>query len=177
MTEPARCDASDGLDLLRERLVRTPGVILESLAEEHGISLRRVVACLPGEMRVEVPGGCFQDVMGDVAGWGSVTFIVHTADGVFEFQGAVPSGSEGRGYFNLQQASGIGGHIRADRCAAIVFLRRPFMGKATASIQFFNHEGGSMFKIFVGRGVDGELCPEQLERFDALGQRFGGTTS
>ncbi|CAG0984998.1 Intracellular heme transport protein HutX [Myxococcaceae bacterium] len=168
---------SASLDALREQLARNPGVILESIAEKHGVPLRTVVDCLPDEMRTEVPGRHFVAVLDEVKDWGPVTVIVHTHDGIFEFGGPLPPGSEGRGFYNLEGKTGFGGHLRANRCDTIVFLRRPFMGKQTVSLQFFNAEGGSMFKVFLGRDEKGELRSDQIERFDALERRLTGSGS
>jgi hypothetical protein len=161
-------------ETLRAELLRNPAVILESAAESHGVPLRTAVECLPAEMRAFVPGHHFAPILHEVSDWGPVTVIVHTADGIFEFAGPLPHGSEGRGFFNLQGGGGFGGHLRPMRCAAIAFLRRPFMGKKTASLQFFNPEGGSMFKIFLGRDEAGELRADQVQRFEALERRLTG---
>ena len=161
------------LDLLRERLARQPGGVLEVVADEVGVSLRTVVGCLPAEMHSEVAGDHFCEVMEEVATWGPVTFIVHTPDGVFEFAGPLPKGRPGQGFYNLKGEGALSGHLRSNRCRSIVFLRRPFLGKETASIQFFNESGGSMFKIFVGRDASGELRADQLARFAALEARLG----
>jgi hypothetical protein len=70
-------------------------------------------------------------------------FIVHTPSIVLECEGAIPPGEFGRGYFNLHGDSPIGGHIKADRCTPIAFVRRPFMGRESCSIrsiQFFDQE-------------------------------------
>jgi putative heme iron utilization protein len=40
------------------------------------------------------------------------------------------------------------------------------------SIQFFNEEGGSMFKVFVGRDENRALKPDQVERFEQLKARL-----
>lgn len=164
----ASTHTTDSLHALREHLAHHPGGILESLAEEHGVPLRTVIGCLPEAMHAEVSGDRFCEILGEIASWGPVTLIVHTADGVFEFGGSLPAGSLGRGFFNLQGKEGLSGHLRHERCRSIVFLRRPFMGKQTASIQFFNDAGGAMFKIFLGRDASGELRTDQLARFDAL---------
>lgn len=168
----AQIQTGEALAALRTRLTSRAGGVLESVAAEHGVSLRTVVGCLPQEMWRETGGERFCEVMAEVADWGPVTLIVHTQDGVFEFSGPLPAGSLGHGFFNLHGTGGLSGHLRAERCASIVFLRRPFMGKRTASIQFFNGAGGAMFKIFVGRDAEGELSASQLERFDALEQRL-----
>jgi heme iron utilization protein len=93
---------------------------------------------------------------------------VHTPDIVLECAGKIPPGAFGRGYFNLHGDSPIGGHIRAENCKHIVFVMRPFMGRASRSLQFFNSAGEAMFKIFVRRDSDRNLVREQVERFDAL---------
>jgi len=171
----AQTAPSSPLAPLREQLARNPGVVLEMLTEKYGVPLRTVIDCLPAHMHAEVPGSHFVAVLDELKEWGPVTFIVHTPDGVFEFAGPLPPGSEGRGFFNLDGQNGFGGHLRPNRCASIVFLQRPFMGKETASLQFLNPEGGAMFKIFLGRDEQGELRRDQLERYDELRRRLGGT--
>jgi len=58
--------------------------------------------------------------------------------------------------------------LKAENCTHIAFVSRPFMGRASRSLQFFNGAGEAMFKIFVRRDEKRELLPEQLARFDAL---------
>lgn len=166
MNEPA--PTTDVLRSLRAQLARSPHGVLEQVAEEHGVPLRTVIECLPQEMHSAASGDRFCEVMGEVSPWGPVTLIVHTPDGIFEFAGAVPDGSLRRGFHDLSADRGFGGHLRAECCHSIVFLRRPFMGKQTASLQFLDEAGGATFKIFVGRDESGELRADQLARFDAL---------
>jgi len=73
---------------------------------------------------------------------GRVTLIVHTDDAIFEFTGEIPAGEIGRGYFNLMRPKGLRGHLRHERCDAIAFVERPFMGKSSAFIAFINIDGG-----------------------------------
>lgn len=167
-----RLPASEPLAALREQLARQPGGILEQVAEQHGLPLRTVVECLPAAMRGELAGDRFCEILEAVSGWGPVRLIVHTTDGVFEFSGPLPRGQLGRGFYNLQGEGALSGHLRADRCRSIVVVRRPFMGKQTASLQFFNEAGSAMFKIFLGRDAAGELRADQLARLDALEQRL-----
>lgn len=164
---------SEQIAALRELLARQPGGILEQVAEQHGLALRTVVECLPEAMRSELPGDRFCEIFEEITAWGPVRLIVHTADGVFEFSGPLPPGKLGRGYYNLQGDGALSGHLRADRCSSIVVVRRPFMGKQTASLQFFNEAGGAMFKVFLGRDAAGELRADQLEQLAALEQRLG----
>jgi hypothetical protein len=157
---------------LRSRLAADPGVVFETAAREHGVSLRAVVEALPTQMRRFARGTAFVEVMNDVANWGDVTFIVHSDDGVIEFSGPVPSGTLAQGYYNLSGRSGLHGHLRHERCAAIAFVERPFFGRPSAVMVFLNLEGGAMFKIFVGRDDKRELLPHQLQAFRALADRL-----
>ena len=85
-----------------------------------------------------------------------------------EFGGPVPKGQVARGYFNLMGRTGFHGHLRHERCAAIAFVERPFMGRTSCLLVFLNADGGIMFKIFVGRDEKGELNVDQLEKFRYL---------
>ncbi len=136
---------------LAERLARNADGILEQIAQEYGVSTLEVVRNLTEDHRALVGAERFSDIMEDVGTWGDILFIVHTPDIVLECKGALPPGSFARGYYNIHGDSPIGGHIRADNCRAIAFVSRPFMGRASCSIQFFNAAGEAMFKIFVRR--------------------------
>ena len=120
------------------------------------------------EHRSILAGSLFEKIFAELTSWGEVLFIVHTADIVLECAGKIPPGTFARGYFNLHGDSPIGGHLKAGDWQHIAFVSRPFMGRASRSLQFFNGAGEAMFKIFVRRDDKRELLPEQLARFDAL---------
>lgn len=158
---------------LESVLAENPGAIVEEVAKEHRVTTRDVVKALPKAMRKFVAGSAFIDVMKDVGTWGDVTLIIHTDDGIMEFGGPVPAGEVGRGYYNVPGSKGFHGHLRHERCAGIAFVERPFMNKLSASILFFNIDGGIMFKIFVGRDEKRELKADQMEKFRGLADRLG----
>ncbi len=160
------------LDRVRQELAEKPDGVLEVVASVHGLSLQAVVECLPSERWKSISGEHFVDVMQDIAGWGDITFIIHTRDAIVEFEGPLPGGVSGHGFYNLKGGGGLSGHLRATNCRAIVFLRRPFMGTDTLSVQFFNADGEAMFKIFVGRDENRRLKADQVERFAQLEARF-----
>jgi putative heme utilization carrier protein HutX len=153
-------------------MAENPGAVIEDVARERNVAPRTVIEALPTSMRRVGVGGEFAAAMRDIAQWGEVTLIVHTGDGIFEFTGAVPDGEVSRGYFNLMQPKGLHGHLRHERCAAIAFVERPFMGKTSAFIAFINADGGIMFKVFVGRDATRALRGDQLERFRSLADRI-----
>ncbi len=158
--------------LIRQDLAEKPDGVLEAIAETRGVPLQAVLDCLPPENVTRIADRFFEEVWSELTGWGDITFVVHTRDGVFECKGSVPPGSMGRGYFNIHGDSPIGGHLRADRCRFIYFIDRPFFGKRSCSVQFVNGEGGVMFKIFVGRNEDRSLKADQVARFEALRERL-----
>lgn len=159
---------------LAARLALNADGVLEQIAREYGVSTLEVVHNLLHEHRTVVDGKLFADIMQDVTTWGDILFIVHTPDIVLECSGPLPPGTFGRGYYNVHGESPIGGHIRAENCAAIAFVSRPFMGRPSRSIQFFNAAGEAMFKIFVRRDEARELNPAQVAKFDALRERCRG---
>jgi heme iron utilization protein len=157
---------------LAERLKQSADGILEQIAREYGVSTFAVVEALPGEHRSIVPGSKFEETLQELTYWGEVLFIVHTPDIVLECAGTIPPGSFARGYFNLHGDSPIGGHIRAENCTSIAFVSRPFMGRPSRSLQFFNGAGEAMFKVFVRRDRERNLLADQVARFDALRARL-----
>ncbi|MGE0563419.1 MAG: heme utilization cystosolic carrier protein HutX [Pseudolabrys sp.] len=157
---------------LKERLAANPDGIIEALAREHGVSTLEATRMLPAQHCRWAAGEDFTTVMGDLTQWGDVLMIVHTPSIVLECKGKIPPGEFGRGYFNIHGDSPIGGHIKADRCTAIAFVRRPFMGRDSCSIQFFDTDGEAMFKIFVRRGADRALDEAQVGLFENLAARF-----
>jgi heme iron utilization protein len=160
---------------LKAHMTQNPGAVIEDVARERKVTPRAVIEALPPDMVRIGRGDAFAEAMQDIAQWGEVTLIVHTDDAIFEFTGMVPAGEVGRGCFNLMQPKGLHGHLRHERCAAIAFVERPFMGKSSAFAAFLNGDGGIMFKVFVGRDEARALRQDQLERFRALAGRIGAT--
>lgn len=153
-------------------LAANPGAVIETVAKDYAVTPRLVVSALPEEMRSFAPASAFVDIMKEVGGWGDVTFIVHTEDGIMEFSGPVRAGEVSRGYYNIPGPGGFHGHLRPERCAGLAFVERPFMGKSSAVIVFFNVDGGIMFKIFVGRDENRQLKADQLAAFRAMAKRW-----
>ncbi|MCG5529886.1 heme utilization cystosolic carrier protein HutX [Halorhodospira halochloris] len=164
----AAAECEQKMEEVKAQLASKPDQILESLASEKELSLLQVVLCLPKPNRTLASGSHFITVLEEIAGWGEVNLIIHTADLILEFKGQLPPGKFGFGYYNLRGNGPIGGHLRPERCQRIAFVRRPFMGLDSASVQFFNPEGECMLKIFIGRDEDRQLRSDQLELFESL---------
>ena len=167
-------EASVARPPLAERLAQSADGMLEQIAREYGVSTFEVVRALPAEHRAIVAGARFEEIMQALTTWGEVLFIVHTPDIVLECAGKVPPGGFGRGYYNMHGDSPIGGHLKAENCTHVVFVSRPFMGRPSRSLQFFNGAGEAMFKVFVRRDAERNLLADQMQRFDELRSRLGG---
>jgi putative heme utilization carrier protein HutX len=160
--------AQTRLEEIRARLAAHPGGVLETVAREFGAPLQMVLEALPKKERTFVSGENFERIWTALAHWGEVLFIMHTNDIVLECTGSLPSGSFGRGFFNIHGESPIAGHIRAENCAAIYFVDRLFHGRRSCSVQFFNTAGEAMFKVFVRRDASRELLADQVAAFEHL---------
>lgn len=154
----------EGRQRLVDRLAKNPGILLEQLAQNHDCSLAAVVECLPEDMWQKLPGSTFIPLLEEIHRWQtSVTVLSHSSDVILEFTGPLPGGMQGHGFYNLENSTGLHGHLRYKNCAAIYLVERPFMGKTTVSLLFCNMEGAAMFKIFVGRDHAGQLLTQQRQ--------------
>lgn len=145
-------------------LIEQPAGVLDYIAKEVGVSPADLISCLPADQATSIAGNMFADVMNEISEWGEITFLVHTDDVILEAKGVVPKGDEAQGMYNLH-GKPIGGHLRIGNCASIAFVSRPLFSSITHSVQFFNHDGGCMFKIYLGRDKDRQLIPEQIAAF------------
>lgn len=159
---------ASAIEAARAALAAKPDGVVEAVARAHGLPTRTVLDMLPGDQRVAISGDRFEEAWNAMTEWGEVLFIVNTADIVLECKGGLDRGSIAQGYFNVHGESPIGGHIKASNCEAIVLVDRPFHGRRSCSVQFFNGAGEAMFKVFVRRDAQRELLPDQLARFERL---------
>jgi heme iron utilization protein len=167
--------SEDHRSLVKDALAAKPDGVVEQIAKECGVPSQVVLEALPPEQRIFVAANAFETLWSSLTSWGEVLFIVHTADIVLECVGTLPNGSFGHGYFNIHGDSPIGGHIRAANCFAIYIVDRPFHGRRSCSVQFYNGEGEAMFKVFVRRDKARELMADQLALFEQLKHDFTNT--
>ncbi len=156
------------LDAARAALAAKPDGVVEAVARTHGVPTQAVLDMLPAEQRVRVDGARFEELWDAMTAWGEILFIVNTPDIVLECHGGLVKGSSAQGYYNVHGDSPIGGHIKASNCAAIYMVDRPFHGRRSCSVQFYNGAGEAMFKVFVRRDEKRELIAGQLAQFEAL---------
>ncbi len=153
-------------------LAEKPDGVVEAIAESAGVTPADILALLPKGAAIKAPAENFNDIWNALRDWGEVLMIVQTPDIVFEVPGHLPEGIEGHGWFNIHGDSPIGGHIKKDHCVSIVFVDRSFHGRRSLSVWFMNAGGRAMFKLFVRRDDAKALIAAQVEKFEALRDRF-----
>ena len=118
---------------------------------------------------VGLPGASALGVLRELQQWGNVVTIVLHGGSVFEFKGPFPKGEESRGYYNLDgPIPGFHGHLKLSAIDYIGFQERPHAGRPAYALTFNSLSHGNIFKVFLGRDTNGEVCGEQLQRFAAL---------
>lgn len=116
-----------------------------------------------------------QALLEDLSSWGPVTTIVFSYGSVFEFKGRFPLGKEGEGFYNFGHevpaaggASGFQGHLRLDNVAHVRFQDRAHRGRPSYAFVFEDDDSNCIFKVFLGRDLNGEIDRHQLEKFNRL---------
>lgn len=109
-----------------------------------------------------------ESLLTELPEWGKVTVIIIHAGSVFEFKGSFPQGFKAHGYYNLDsQGDGFEGHLNVDKIATVELQSKLHRGRPSYAF-VFKTEKEAMFKVFLGRDANGEILPEQLEKFNAL---------
>ena len=155
-------------ETVRAKLQENPGVMLEALARNSGLSMAELIELLPGGMWKRTDGSRFIEIMQILSKLGKMTLVMNTPDVIMEFSGNIPTGSENHGFYNLDVKSPIHGHLRAQTCKSVYLVERPFMKSQTVSIQFMNESGEAMFKVFAGRDEKRELIAGQVEALRSI---------
>lgn len=146
------------------------------LAEKAHCSEAEVVAHLPAHWACWLPREQLQWLMYDLPSWGPMTTIIQVAGSVFEIKDNFPNGKPGHGYYNLMdKQSHLHGHLKLDKIANIALVSKPLRGTESHCFQFFDEQGATIFKIYLGRDRKRVLLPEQVERFELLKQNMALT--
>jgi hypothetical protein len=102
--------------------------------------------------------------------WGPLTTIIFAGGSVFEFKGAFPNGSIAEGFYNFGHAGseGFQGHLNLRNVKSIAFQDKLHRGRQSYAFVFRDKKSACIFKIFLGRGANGELITEQIEAFNKI---------
>ena len=146
------------------------------LAKSLNVSEACVLMALGSEQVNWMDKALAQELLEELPDWGALTTIVQLAGNVFEFKGAFPKGKPGHGYYNLYtKGEGLHGHLLLESYQHIALVSRPLRGRMSHCICFFDAEGNTIFKVYLGRDKQGELLTNQVERFELLKQHLAET--
>ncbi|SOB92756.1 heme utilization cystosolic carrier protein HutX [Rhodobacter maris] len=156
---------------ISEALAATPHAALEDIARAAQSTPLAVLEALPAGEVTALPGQFMVEVLDEMAGWGEITLIVNTGPVILEAKAPLQGGTVAQGMYNFK-GKPIGGHLNIAACARIAFVRRKLFGTETRSVQFYDSEGGCLFKVYLGRDAARQMIPAQIAAFDALERRL-----
>jgi len=149
--------------------------VLADIAKACDASELEVAEAFPHGTVSFAPSADFDRIWQTISEWESATFIMHHLGSILEIGGNISMGSHAHGYFNLHEDNHLGGHFKVDDLSEICFMRKPFMGNETCSVQFFNEKGAVKFSIFVGRDDTQAMIPNVVESFKKLQKSYAHT--
>jgi len=156
-------------NILREQ----PSLLPIDVANLLKSSEADVVFAMPGNDVVRIDGEHAQAILSDLPTWGPVTTIVRLLGSIFEIKAPFPKGKSAHGFYNLNPGKGqFHGHLRLDLMTDIALVSKPFRGTESHYFGFFNAEGESIFKIYLGRDENRVLLVEQVEKFLQLKKKW-----
>ncbi|WP_198304329.1 heme utilization cystosolic carrier protein HutX [Arcobacter vandammei] len=125
------------------------------------------------EFEKAISSSHFDEVLEDISKWGKILMIKITPSFVIEIKDHMPLGTYGHGYYNFDsKESSISGHLKVDDIKEIVFSSKTHRGMLSHSVVFNDEKGEHIFKVFVTRDENRVLLKEQVEKFEALRERF-----
>lgn len=120
-----------------------------------------------------LPGSQAEALLRELSTWRPTTTIIIHCGCVFEFKGPFPPGTIAEGYYNLEGTlPGFHGHIRLDVIDHIGFQQQPHRGRESYAFVFTNFQGEKLFKVFLGRDNNGQIFPEQIDKFHTIRERL-----
>lgn len=156
-----------------ELLEKDPGLLPSDIANQLGLSESEVVKSLPEGMATLINGEKAQEILEGLVGFGDVTTIVRSFGSIFEVKAPFPKGKLAHGYYNLMGRNGeLHGHLKLDLITDIALVSKPFRGSESHYFGFFDQDGHSVFKIYLGRDKKRQLIPEQVSAFNVLKQEY-----
>ncbi|MBB1315678.1 heme utilization cystosolic carrier protein HutX [Aliivibrio sp. SR45-2] len=151
-----------------------PSEMAKQLSTENRlVSEGEVIKALPHHIVTLVVGEEAQTILEGLVGFGDVTTIVHSFGSIFEVKAPFPKGKLAHGYYDLMGRNGeLHGHLKIDLIIDIALVSKPFRGSESHYFGFFDKEGNSIFKIYLGRDKKRQLLPEQVRAFCVLKEKY-----
>lgn len=156
---------------IQAALRASPSQMTLQLARQLGVPEVEVIRAMPDGRSVELDLSRCEELLKSLADLGKVHVIVSNATVTSEVVGEFGGFSTWGEFFNVQSKS-LDMHIRQAQLGAAFAVEKPghMDGVNTHSIQFFDRDGASAFKVFVTFGE--KAPPERIAAFVSLRDRF-----
>jgi putative hemin transport protein len=157
---------------VQDALAHNPGAMTVQLARDFGVPEMEILRALPPGRAVELDLSRWEALMGYLETIGKVHVIVSNAAATLEVVGEFGHFSTWGDFFNVQTKS-LDMHIRYRQLAAAFAVEKPshMTGVNTLSVQFYDRDGASAFKVFLSFGAK-PPAPEQLAWFNRVREEF-----
>lgn len=172
-TAPQACTDDDLHALVAQTLEQDPHFMPQMLAARLGLPVERIVAALPEDMRLRLPGEAWKEVWEAMTAWELVTFMASTPGAILEIPCRLPKGVTAHGMYNLtDKSSPLRGHLLQDAIASVWFVSKPVFGLESHSVQFYDAEGNQCFGVYLGRNERREIIPAVRDAYFALRRHY-----
>jgi putative heme utilization carrier protein HutX len=157
---------------VQDALAHNPGAMTMQLARDFGVPEVEILRSLPPGRAVELDVSRWEALMGRLEALGKVHVIVSNGAATVEVIGEFGNFSTWGDFFNVQSKS-LDMHIRYRNLAAIFAVEKPshMTGVNTLSVQFYDREGATAFKVFLTFGAK-PPAPEQIAWFNRVRDEF-----
>ena len=153
--------ATNSAAKVSEYFQTNPRAMTMVAARELGISEAQVMRGLPGDRVTELAASRFHEIMDRLADYENVHVIVSNGATTIEAFGQFGNFSTYGPFFNVQSKT-VDMHIRQDEIDSVFAVKKPghLDGVVTLSIQFYDRNGNSAFKVFLtfGSKAPSEEC-------------------
>jgi putative heme utilization carrier protein HutX len=158
-------------DRVKDAFDQNPGAMTMQLARDFGVPEAEIIRALPNGRAVELDLSRWEALMARLEALGQVHVIVTNAAATLEAVGEFGRFSTWGEFFNVQTES-LDMHIRYRNLGAAFAVEKPshMTGVNTLSIQFYDQQGASAFKVFLNFG--GKAAPEQAASFQSIRDEF-----
>jgi putative heme iron utilization protein len=158
-------------DAVRERLAANPNAMTMQLARDLGVPEVDVIRALPDGRAVELDIDRWEEIIRSFEAFGAVHVIVSNGAVTLEATGQFGNFSTWGDFFNVQTKLDM--HVRWPRLGAAFAVEKPghLDGVPTLSVQFYDTDGNSAFKVFLTFGGKPPTS-ERRAQFDSLRERF-----
>ena len=159
-------------DRVAAALAANPNAMTMQLARELGVPEAEVIGALPDARAVELDIDRWEGLIRSFEELGAVHVIVSNGAVTLESIGQFGNFSTWGEFFNVQTKLDM--HIRWPRLGAVFAVEKPghLDGVPTLSIQFFDKDGHSAFKVFLTFGGKPPTA-ERRAQFDRIRDDFG----